>query len=110
MSPVAVAVSLATAPISPGRSSPTASWSFPCRRSSWPIRSSSPFSAFHVWAWLRSVPERTRRYVSRPTNGSAVVLKTRTSSGPFGSRETSIGSFVFGSWAMTGGSSAGAGR
>ena len=32
---------------------------------------------------------RTRRYVSRPTNGSAAVLKTRTSSGPFGSGGTS---------------------
>ena len=41
VSPVAVTVSLATAPISPGRSSPTGSWSLPCSRRSWPIRSSS---------------------------------------------------------------------
>ncbi len=41
VSPVSVAASLATAPISPAWSSPIGSWSLPCRSSSWPIRSSS---------------------------------------------------------------------
>ena len=55
-------------------SSPIGSWSLPWSSSSWPIRSSSSRFAFQAWAWPWSVPERTRRYVSRPTNGSAAVL------------------------------------
>jgi hypothetical protein len=41
VSPVAVMVSLATAPISPAWSWPTVSWSLPWSSSSWPIRSAS---------------------------------------------------------------------
>ena len=89
MSPVSVTASFATAPISPAFSSPIGSCSLPWRRSSWPIRSSSPRVAFQTWACEWSVPDRTRRYVSRPTNGSAVVLNTRTRSGPSSSAGTS---------------------
>ena len=48
--------------------------------------------------------------MSRPTNGSAVVLKTRTRSGPSASGATSTGSPDFGSRATVGGSSAGVGQ
>ena len=89
VSPVSVTVSLAIAPISPAFSSPMGSCSLPCSSSSWPIRSSAPWVAFQMWACEWSVPDRTRRYVSRPTNGSAVVLKTRTRSGPSSSAATS---------------------
>ena len=89
VSPVSVTVSLATAPISPALSSPIGSCSLPWSSSSWPIRSSSPRVAFQTWACEWSVPDSTRRYVSRPTNGSAVVLNTRTRSGPSSSAGTS---------------------
>ena len=49
------------------------------------MRSSSPRVAFQAWPCEWSVPEKTRMYVSRPTNGSAAVLNTRTRSGPLGS-------------------------
>ena len=45
VSPVSVTPSLATAPISPARSSAAGSCSLPWRYSSWPIRSSSPLVA-----------------------------------------------------------------
>ena len=61
------------------------SCSLPWRSSSWPIRSSALRVVFQTCACEWSVPDRTRRYVSRPTNGSAVVLNTRTSSGPLSS-------------------------
>ena len=61
VSPVSVAASLATAPISPAWSSPIGSWSLPWSRRSWPIRSSSSRFAFQAWAWPWSVPLRTRR-------------------------------------------------
>ncbi len=57
VSPVSVTASLATAPIWPALSSPTGSWSLPCRSRSWPIRSSSPRFAFQAWAWPWIVPE-----------------------------------------------------
>ena len=109
VSPVSVATSFATAPISPAWSSPMGSWSLPWRSSSWPIRSSSSRPAFQEWAWLRSVPLSTRRYVSRPTNGSAAVLKTRATSGPAGSGVITTGAPDLASFASTAGSSAAVG-
>ena len=109
VSPVSVTASFATAPISPALSSPIGSWSLPCSSRSCPIRSSWSRVVFQTCAWERSVPDRTRRYVSRPTNGSAVVLKTRTSSGPFSSAGISTSAPPL-SRALAGASSAGEGR
>ncbi len=109
VSPVSVTASLATAPISPALSSPMGSCSLPWSSSSCPIRSSSSRLPFQTWACERSVPDSTRRYVSRPTNGSAVVLNTRTSSGPLSSAATSTVAPDL-SVALVGGSSAGEGR
>ena len=74
------------------------------------MRSSSPRVAFQAWSCEWSVPESTRMYVRRPTNGSAAVLKARTRSGPLGSGGTATGSLDLGSCAVTGPSSAGEGK
>ena len=73
------------------------------------MRSSALRVVFQTWACEWSVPDSTRRYVRRPTNGSAVVLNTRTTSGPFSSAGTSTVSPPL-SLTSTGGSSAGEGR
>ena len=56
-----------------------------------PIRSSSPWFAFQSLESAVSVPETTRRYCSLPTYGSAIVLNTRTASGPDPSAVSSTG-------------------
>ena len=104
-----VTVSLATAPISPASSSPIASCSLPWRSSSWPIRSSSPCVEFQAWACEWSVPDSTRRYVSRPDERVGGGLEDADEERPVGSGGTAIAA-PDRSVGCTGASSAGEGR
>ena len=81
VSPVSVTPSFAIAPISPALKLGRRLLLLAVEESSWPMRSSSPWWRLQTSLGL-SVPDRTRRYVSLPTNGSAEVLNTRTRSGP----------------------------
>jgi hypothetical protein len=81
LSPVCVSASFATAPMSPATTCGTASCVFPVIRYNGPIRSSALLFAFHACESAFSAPENTRKYVSRPTYGSAAVLNTSAVNG-----------------------------
>ena len=72
-----VSLSLATAPMSPAANSPAALCSLPWSSRSWPRRSLPCVRELTSVESALTVPERTRKTVIRPANGSATVLKTK---------------------------------
>ncbi len=94
VSPTVVLVSFAMAAMSPGPTCERFSWSLPWMARRFPTRSSSFLLALTTCPWLRSVPEMTRKQVSRPTNGSEIVLNTCATNGAAGSGSRRLPSTV----------------
>src|SRR5689334_21543307 len=76
VSPVAVAVNLETAARTPACTTLAGICSLPRWKCKLDIRSSTPLFWFQTWASAWMEPEKTRKYVILPTNGSAVVFHT----------------------------------
>ena len=110
VSPVAVAASFVTAPISPAVISEASSCFLPRRQKSLPIFSFVSLFALYTLESDLIVPEYTRNIEIFPTNGSATVLNTKAESGAFSLGSISISSPVFASFAATFPLSAGDGK
>ena len=75
-----------------------------------PIRSVLPLVVLRTRSPALIWPEYTRKYVSLPTYGSDMTLKTRAENGASSEADRVISSSVFGSVPCTAGTSSGLGR
>ena len=92
VSPVAVLLSLATAPISPAPMKAASSCFFPFGIRTLFILSVSPVRIFIRGMSGAIFPDTTLKYESFPTNGSATVLNTIAAAAPFTFTDNSTGS------------------
>src|SRR3954451_15758936 len=81
VSPVTTCLMPTPAAMSPAWTSETSSRSFACIIRIRPMRSVRPLDTLRMREPASSRPEYTRKYVSLPTNGSAMILKARAANG-----------------------------
>ena len=86
VSPVSTLPSFDTEPISPAIISPASSCFPPLSHIILESRSSAPVRLFIRRESFLIFPESTRKYESLPTNGSAMVLNTKSAFSPFSSK------------------------